>query len=111
MFTKRYFSCTSVGHTTVVHWDEPCLIGDAIAEIAGLELREIIKADGPSVLVMDFSRVKAISSSMIGCLIRVQQQLRHTGGIVRFAAVSPSMESIFRTLNLLRESFRTSKEC
>ena len=105
MVKKRFFRYESVGSHAVIHWDESCLMGDVLAEIVGLQLSEIIKSQRPTDLVLDFSNVKAISSSVIGWLIRVQNQLRSRGGAMQLAAVSPSMKRIFQTMNLLGTYF------
>jgi anti-anti-sigma regulatory factor len=105
MVTKRYFKCEYINGNCIVYWNESCLIGDTIAEIAGAELSNIVRSDNPLIVVMDFSNVNGISSSVIGCLIKVQKQLRRNGGQLKFIAVSPTMLGIFRTLNLLGTQF------
>ena len=102
---RRYFEFECMSENLVVNWIEPCLIGDTISEIVWSELSEIIGKYRPSALVMNFKAVNGISSSVIGCLIKVQKELKRYGGQMRLVSVSSTMLEIFRTLNLLGNHF------
>jgi anti-anti-sigma factor len=70
------------------------------AEILENELRQIIAQYQPKLLVLDFRHVKMMSSSTIGKLLLIHQQLRSHGGQLHLCCVSVPIAEANRTLGL-----------
>jgi anti-sigma B factor antagonist len=53
-------------------------------------------------VVLDFTGVDLISSSLLGKLILLQRRIDSTGGRLRLCELSPTVAGVFRTSNLDR---------
>ena len=105
MIKNRYFTFQCIGDSCVVDWEESFLMGEVIAEIVDCELSKLIRIYRPSRLVMSFSRVNGISSSVVGRFMKIQKELQRSRGRMGFIAVSSTMQEVFRRLNLLGTCF------
>lgn len=56
----------------------------------------------PIKLVLDFTGVDLISSSLLGKLILLQRRVDGSGGKLRLCELSPTVQSVFKTSNLDR---------
>src|ERR1700761_5232623 len=56
----------------------------------------------PLRVVLDFTGVDLISSSLLGKLILLQRRIDSTGGRLRLCELSPTVQGVFRTSNLDR---------
>jgi anti-anti-sigma factor len=79
---------------------EPILSTAIAADILESELRQIMAEHRPSVLVLDFSQVKMISSSSVGKLLLIQKQLQAQRGQLRLACVAVPIADACRALGL-----------
>jgi anti-sigma B factor antagonist len=51
-------------------------------------------------LVIDFSKVEFLSSSVLGLLIRISKNIYEAGGKLRLCCISPKIEEIFKITRL-----------
>ncbi|GAC1472012.1 MAG: hypothetical protein NVSMB9_18750 [Isosphaeraceae bacterium] len=73
-------------------------VREAAEQIAGA-----LPNDGsPINLILDFSEVALISSSLLGKLILIQRRVDQSRGKLRLCEMSPVLQSVFRTSNLDR---------
>ena len=56
----------------------------------------------PIKLVLDFTGVDLISSSLLGKLILLQRRVDNSGGKLKLCELTPTVQSVFRTSNLDR---------
>ncbi len=105
MESWRYIEVQRRAAAVVVRFTENSLVGLALAEMLRLELTRLISDIGGSRLIVDFSDVKSISSSIIGELLRARQRLRSQGGQIILCNVPLPIQEIYRTLNLDRAVF------
>jgi anti-sigma B factor antagonist len=64
----------------------------------------------PLKVVLDFTGVDLISSSLLGKLILLQRRIDSTGGRLRLCEMSPTVSGVFRTSNLDR-LFAIDRDC
>lgn len=100
-FESLYFTFQSVGDVVVARCTLANLSDEENIEEVGQELLTIIGKYECRELIVDFADVEYITSSMVGKLIRVHRQLHRDGGKLVICNLSPTVDEILRTSNLL----------
>ncbi len=77
-------------------YDDP-----TVREVAD-QILASVSGSGPIRLVVDFSGVDLVSSSLLGKLILLQRRVDASGGRLRLCEMTPTVQSVFRTSNLDR---------
>jgi anti-sigma B factor antagonist len=72
-----------------------------VREVAD-QLFAAVPSAGPIRLVLDFSGVDLVSSSLLGKLIILQRRVDASGGQLRLCEMSNTVRSVFKTSNLDR---------
>jgi anti-anti-sigma factor len=101
MTTYQLIDVTPQKNAVVVSIREEFLSTAIAAEILENDLLQVISTYHPTLLVLDFSHVKMISSSTIGRLLLIQKRLEHTGGQLHLCCVSIPIAEVYRTLGLI----------
>jgi len=65
-------------------------------------LMPLVEQDGAVNIVIDFSNVKFLSSSVLGLLIRVSKKVYENGGQMRLCNIDPKILKIFKITRLDR---------
>lgn len=86
----------------VLRFNDRRLFDDFTVRQVGDALAEALPAKPGGRLVLDFSNVEELSSSMIGKLLLVLRRIDATKGRLRLCELSPSVRGVFRTTNLDR---------
>ena len=87
----------------VVSFADRLLFDDRTVREVSEQLNAVLPNDGkPIKLVLDFSGVDLISSSLLGKLILLQRRVDGSGGKLRLCELSPTVQSVFKTSNLDR---------
>ena len=73
----------------------------AVREVSE-QILEAVAYPGPIQVVVDFSGVDLISSSLLGKLILLQRKVDASSGRLRLCEMSPTVRAVFRTSNLDR---------
>ncbi len=86
-----------------------------VREIAEQIASQLPNDGSPIALVLDFSEVSLISSTLLSKLILLQRRIDGTRGKLRLCELSPVLQQVFRTSNLDRlfgidRDLRTSLE-
>ncbi len=94
---------TEVDGVQVVTFRDRLLFDDRTVREVSDQLGAALPNDGkPIKVVLDFSGVDLISSSLLGKLILLQRRVDGSGGKLRLCELSPTVQSVFRTSNLDR---------
>ncbi len=89
--------------TLVVTFRDRLLFDDRTVRELSEQLNAALPNDGnPIRLVLDFTGVDLISSSLLGKLILLQRRVDGSGGKLRLCELSPTVQSVFKTSNLDR---------
>ncbi|WP_435015945.1 STAS domain-containing protein [Tundrisphaera sp. TA3] len=87
----------------IVSFRDRLLFDDRTVREVSEQLGAALPNDGtPIRLVLDFSGVDLISSSLLGKLILLQRRVDNSGGKLRLCELTPTVQSVFRTSNLDR---------
>ncbi len=87
----------------VVRFTDRQLFDERTVRDVADQVAAIIPNDGsPIRLVLDFSGVSLISSSLLSKLILFQRRVDASGGKLRLCELSPVLQQVFRTSNLDR---------
>jgi anti-sigma B factor antagonist len=94
---------TDANGSQVVAFRDRLLFDDRTVREVADQLGAALPNDGkPIKLVLDFSGVDLISSSLLGKLILLQRRVDSSGGKLRLCELSPTVHSVFKTSNLDR---------
>ncbi len=87
----------------VVSFTDRLLFDDRTVREVSEQLNAALPNDGkPIRIVLDFTGVDLISSSLLGKLILLQRRVDGSGGKLRLCELSPTVQSVFKTSNLDR---------
>lgn len=89
--------CGQVVVTTLT--DEKILDEDQLQSLEGSFL-PLIEQSPEIQLIIDFSNVKFLTSSVLGLLIRISKKVYETNGSLRLCAISPKIQDVFRITRL-----------
>ena len=88
---------------SVIRFLEPQLFDERTVRDVAEQIAASLPNDGrPLRVVLDFSNVNLISSSLLSKLILLQRRVDGTGGKLRLCEISPVLQQVFRTSNLDR---------
>jgi len=73
-----------------------------VREVADQVLAALPNDNTPIRLVLDFSDVNLVSSTLLSKLILLQRRVENSGGKLRLCEMSPVIQQVFRTSNLDR---------
>jgi anti-sigma B factor antagonist len=91
-----------VGTATVVRFPRCNLVEDDIINSIGKQLLSLVEKLGYHRLVLNFSNVHRLSSSMLGKLIGLHKRLQARQGQLTLCKVDPGLREIFETLRVAR---------
>ena len=60
----------------------------------------LIEQNSPLQLILDFSNVKFLTSSVLGLLIRISKKIYETEGVFRLCCIQPKIFEIFKITRL-----------
>ncbi len=106
MQQSRYYVVESHGDSIVVQIVDAYLQGDALAECLKLELLQIVEANSPKLVVVDFQNVKLIGSLAVSSFLTVNQRLAGMGVFLKLCSMNDQLRQLFRTLRLDGSVFR-----
>ena len=104
--THRYIQLESNPRALIVRFVEQDLFGEMVAECTKMEIMQAVDENHPSRVIIDFTDVRSISSSMIGALLTVRNRYQRDGIELRLCCVPVPIQEVYRTLNLQGTKFQ-----
>ena len=89
-----------ISGVTVVHLGSASILDGAAVDAIGKELFELIDSQARRKVLLDFSSVKFLSSSMLGVLIRMQKRAEAINGRVAILGLQPDLHKVFKITRL-----------
>jgi len=87
----------------IVSFTDRLLFDDRTVREVSEQLNAALPNDGKAIrLILNFTGVDLISSSLLGKLILLQRRVDGSGGKLRLCELSPTVQSVFKTSNLDR---------
>ena len=103
MTTSPRISTRQEDGVTVVRFHDHHLFDERTVRDVADQIAAALPSDGsPIRLILDFTGVELISSSLLSKLIMLQRRIDGTGGKLRLCELSGILQSVFRTSNLDR---------
>ena len=94
---------TDTNGIKIVRFNDQHLFDERTVREVSEQIAISLPSDGtPIRLVLDFSDVNLISSSLLSKLILIQRRIDATRGKLRLCELSPILQQVFRTSNLDR---------
>ena len=103
MGTSNFIELREVDQVKVISFKEKHLFDERTVKEVSDQIAASLPNDGsPINLILDFSDVALISSSLLSKMILLQRRIELTRGKLRLCELSSVIESVFRTSNLDR---------
>jgi anti-sigma B factor antagonist len=90
------------GITVIRFLDRQLFDERTVREVADQVLAALPNDNSPIRIILDFSDVNLISSTLLSKLILLQRRVANSGGKLRLCEMSPVIQQVFRTSNLDR---------
>jgi anti-sigma B factor antagonist len=88
---------------TVIRFQDHQLFDERTVREVADQVAAALPNDGrPIRVILDFTNVNLISSSLLSKLILLQRRVDASGGRLRLCEISPILQQVFRTSNLDR---------
>lgn len=94
----------------VVRFTDRHLFDDRTVREVADQLFAALPGSGPIDLIVDFTGVESVSSSLLGKLILLQRRVDASGGKLRLCELNDAIRSVLRTTNLDR-LFTVARDC
>jgi anti-sigma B factor antagonist len=102
MAAQTRIELSEVDRVRVVGFRDRQLFDDRTVREVAEQVHAATPATGPINLILDFSGVDLVSSSLLGKLILLQRRVDASGGVLRLCEMSNVVRSVFKTSNLDR---------
>ena len=103
MVVNSRIELRDLGEVKVISFLEKNLFDERTVKEVSDQIAALLNNDGsPIKLVLDFTDVALISSSLLSKLILLQRRIEATQGKLRLCELSSVIQSVFRTSNLDR---------
>ena len=89
-----------LGDVRIIEFINTRMVDQVHIETTSRELMDLVEKAGVPKLVISFDNVTHVSSSMIGVLIKVNQQAKAKKGGVRLAALPKDIADVFKLMKL-----------
>lgn len=81
---------------TVVTFQDTSILDTAAAQVIGTELMELVEGRKRCKIVLDFSKVRSLSSSIIGVVLAMATRARAVKGTVVVFGLRPNLREVFK---------------
>lgn len=85
-----------VDDVAVVHFAEPRLIAEDVISDLGEQLYSLVDDQGHRNLLLNFTDVQLMSSSVLGKVIGLYRKLGAQGGTLKLCCITPSLLEVFK---------------
>jgi anti-anti-sigma factor len=90
----------SIGGVVVANLGGSSILDGATVDALGRRLFDLVENQAQRKILLDFSQVKFLSSSMLGVLVRLQKRARAINGRVAICGLRPELHKIFKITRL-----------
>ncbi len=97
---QRLLTMEQVGDVGVARFNCRSLLDEGQVQGVGDQLYALVKDSGLNKFVLDFSRVEALTSTLVGKLFGLHRRLRQGGGKLVLCGVRPQLVEVFEVLKI-----------
>ena len=98
--SRRWLQIEPVGDVSVVKFTQPDIVDLEIIRVLGEQLLGLV--DEGRRVVLDFSRVKRLSTALVGKVVALHKRLNRVGGRLALCEVAPHLREALELLKLPR---------
>ena len=91
---------TKQGDVTIVSFGGALLCDTSGIEAVGDKIKEMVLAERPKKVVVDFCGVKFFSSQVLGVLLELWRRVEGYKGKVAISGINPQLHRVFKITNL-----------
>src|SRR5262245_8812350 len=95
MTSTRRLELEAVGKVTVASLRDERIVSDHVIHELGEELRGLVAELGRRNIVLNFGRVKALSTAALSVLLFLKKRVEATQGQLRLCCVHPELKEVF----------------
>jgi anti-sigma B factor antagonist len=95
MPTTRRLEVETVGRVTVASFRDERIVNDDVIEDLGEEFKSLVGRRGVRNVLLNFGRVKALSSAALAKLFGLKKRVEAAGGQLRLCCVHPELMEVF----------------
>jgi anti-sigma B factor antagonist len=93
--STRRLELETVGNVTVASFRDERIVSDEVIQELGKELGGLVAERGRRHIVLNFGRVKALSTSALSVLLFLKKRVDATQGQLRLCCVHPELKEVF----------------
>ena len=90
----------TIGGVTIVNFTEASILDAAVISAIGEQLYELVDQQDRRKLVLDFEKVRFLSSQALGVLINLRKKVDAAKGTLLLCAMRPELLKLFKISNL-----------
>ena len=90
----------NIGGVVVVNFADASILDGPAIESLGKRLYELVDQQAQRKILLDFSKVRHISSSLLGVLIQLQKKSGAIHGRVAVCSLRPELQKVFKITRL-----------
>ncbi len=91
---------SQIGDVCVVNFLTSQVLDEMNVQQLGQELNDLIDKEGKTRLVVNFSKIKFLSSAVLGKLISLNKKMTSLKGRMAFCAINPDIMQVFKITRL-----------
>lgn len=95
MTSTRRLELETIGKVTVASFRDERIVSDDVIQEIGEEFRALVAERGKRKLVLNFGRVKAMSTAAISPLLFLKKRVETTQGQLRLCCIHPELKEVF----------------
>jgi len=92
----------NLGDVVVVNLSGPTILDGSTVDALGEELFKLVDEQARRKILLDFTRVKFLSSAILGVLIRLQKRVASIKGRMALLGLRPDLHKVFKISKLDR---------
>jgi anti-sigma B factor antagonist len=96
----NWMEIDQVRDVTVVRFTTRAIVDERTIKTIGDELGRLVEKLGNDQLILDFSTVTNVSSSVLTTLIMLNQQVKNSRGRLALTGISPDLQQVFKLTKL-----------
>src|SRR3989304_3864118 len=93
-------STQTIQAITIVTFEDEAILDPLQVQDIGEKLHQLIEQEDRQRLILDFHKVKILSSQMLGVLIGLLKRIRSDRGRIVICGMKPDLHKVFKITNL-----------
>ncbi len=97
---STHFKVEDYAGVILVTFTDNAMLETAVIDQIGRDLYDLVEAQQHQKIILDFSRVKSLSSHTLGILLTLRGKARAISGTILLCGLRPELMKVFKITNL-----------